>query len=268
MTPFAAIIQPLTSLITQFWWLFLVLVLLGLLKSPVIKGVLGEFQVNLAYKLFLDKRTYSLFKNVTLTTEGTGTTQIDHIIVSRYGVFVIETKNMKGWIFGSPQQKMWTQTLYRHKTQFQNPLHQNYKHVKTLQAALQLEDRQIFSLVVFVGDGTFKSAMPDNVVYIGGYIRYIKSQTDIVLADTDVVAICAKILSERLSPSLRTHSNHVKHVKTLVEQKQQRNNQDNACPRCGSAMVVRTTKSGTNQGKTFFGCSNYPRCRMVKQIEA
>jgi len=68
------------------------------------KGVLGEFKVNLATKLFLDKRIYTLLKNVTLPTAD-GTTQIDHVIVSRYGVFVIETKNMKGWIFGSAQQK-------------------------------------------------------------------------------------------------------------------------------------------------------------------
>jgi len=51
--------------------------------------------VNLAAKFFLDKNIYTLFKNVTLPTED-GTTQIDHVIVSRYGVFVIETKNMKG----------------------------------------------------------------------------------------------------------------------------------------------------------------------------
>jgi len=182
------------------------------------KGVLGEFKVNLATKLFLDKRIYTLLKNVTLPTAD-GTTQIDHVIVSRYGVFVIETKNMKGWIFGSAQQKTWTQKIYRHTTTFQNPLHQNYKHTQTLQAAIELEPNKVFSVVVFVGDSTFKTTMPDNVVYTGGYIRYIKSKMLPILSDSEVLAICTRIQSGRLKPSIRTHINHVKHVKAIVEKK-------------------------------------------------
>ncbi len=72
---------------------------------------MGEFIVNLATKISLDKTVYTLFKNVTLPTDD-GTTQIDHIIVSKYGIFVVETKNMQGWIFGSAQQKSWTQKLF------------------------------------------------------------------------------------------------------------------------------------------------------------
>ncbi len=75
------------------------------------KSVMGEFIVNLATKISLDKTVYTLFKNVTLPTDD-GTTQIDHIIVSKYGIFVVETKNMQGWIFGSAQQKSWTQKLF------------------------------------------------------------------------------------------------------------------------------------------------------------
>ena len=83
---------------------------------------MGEFAVNVSAKLLLDKERYHLIKDVTLPTTD-GTTQIDHIIVSIYGVFVVETKNMKGWIFGSPQQKTWTQKIYKHSQKFQNPLH-------------------------------------------------------------------------------------------------------------------------------------------------
>ncbi|MCB4747124.1 MAG: NERD domain-containing protein, partial [Sulfurovum sp.] len=75
-------------------------------RTPTGKGVVGEFLVNIAVKLRLDKDKYHLIKNVTLPTEG-GTTQIDHIIVSEYGIFVVETKNMKGWIFGDKKQKYW-----------------------------------------------------------------------------------------------------------------------------------------------------------------
>ena len=132
------LMQAFGPLISSFWWLIPLLITVTILKTPFIIGVVGEFQVNLAAKYLLDKHIYTLFKNVTLPTED-GTTQIDHVIVSRYGVFVIETKNMKGWIFGGPQQKTWTQKIYRHTTKFQNPLHQNYKHTQTLQAALELD---------------------------------------------------------------------------------------------------------------------------------
>ncbi|WAK04590.1 nuclease-related domain-containing protein [Methylobacter sp. YRD-M1] len=251
-------------LISTYWWLVLLLVLIAFLKTPFMKGVLGEFLVNLAARLFLDKKTYTLFKNVTLPTKD-GTTQIDHVIVSRYGVFVIETKNIKGWIFGDPKQKTWTSKIYWHTSKFQNPLHQNYKHIQTLQSALALDPDKVFSLVVFVGDSTFKTPMPDNVVYLGGYIQFIKSKTQQILSDSEVLAICDKIASGRLKPSIRTHRDHVKHVKTIVEEKQ-RQIDENACPKCGRPMTLRTAKSGDNQGKQFWGCTGYPKCRTVRQI--
>ena len=116
-----SIIVIFSQIISVYWWVILLLFVIAFLKTPFMKGVFGEFLVNLAATTFLDKRVYTLFKNVTLPTED-GSTQIDHVIVSRYGVFVIETKNMKGWIFGSPQQKIWTQKIYRHTSKFQNPL--------------------------------------------------------------------------------------------------------------------------------------------------
>jgi restriction system protein len=258
------LIQAFTPLISTYWWLVPLLFLLALLKTPFMKGVLGELQVNLAAKLFLDKKIYTLFKNMTLPTED-GSTQIDHVIVSRYGVFVIETKNMKGWIFGSPQQKTWTQKIYRHSNKFQNPLHQNYKHTQTLQSALELDQEKLFSLVVFVGDSDFKTPMPDNVVNTGGYIRFVKSKTQPILSDSEVLAICARIESGRLRPSIRTHINHVKHVQAIVEEKQRLTN-ENACPKCGNPMVLMTANRGTNLGKQFWGCSSYPKCRRIRQL--
>lgn len=86
------------QMIGNFWFLIPLVILDSLAKSPWFKGIIGEFIVNLSAKLFMDKKQYHLIKNVTLPTED-GSTQIDHIIVSKYGVFVVETKNMKGWIF-------------------------------------------------------------------------------------------------------------------------------------------------------------------------
>lgn len=166
---------------TTLWYIIPAAILVAFIKSAWFKGLIGEFVINVSARLLLDKNKYHLIKNVTLPTNG-GSTQIDHIIVSEFGVFVLETKNMKGWIFGSAHQKTWTQKIYKHTSKFQNPLHQNYKHVKTLQALLGLTDEQIHSLIIFVGNSTFKTPMPDNVSYGAAYIRYIKSKKTPVLS--------------------------------------------------------------------------------------
>jgi len=149
------------QIVGVFLYLIPIAILTGVLKSSWFKGIAGESIVNLSVKFLLDKEKYHLIKNVTLPTED-GSTQIDHIIVSEFGVFVVETKNMKGWIFGGPNQKLWTQKIYKHSSKFQNPLHQNYKHVKTLESLLGLNEQQVHSVIVFIGDSTFKTEMPSN----------------------------------------------------------------------------------------------------------
>lgn len=250
-----------SQVISSLWWLIPIGILVAIIKSPWFKGLVGEFIVNLSASLFLDKDKYYLIKNVTLPTDD-GSTQIDHVIVSKYGIFVVETKNIKGWIFGTPNQKTWTQQIYKHKNKFQNPLHQNYKHTKVLGELLELNDNQIFSVVVFVGDSTFKTQMPENVTYGKGYIRYIKSKTQPVLSETEAAHVKEKIETGRLTPSFKINREHVKHVKTIVANKANQKQ----CPKCGSGMVLREVKKGKNMGNKFWGCSKFPKCRGVENV--
>src|SRR5690606_8837661 len=94
--------------------------------------------------------------NVTLNTPD-GTTQIDHVFLSPYGIFVLETKNMSGWIFGSEKQAQWTQKLYKRTFKFQNPLRQNYKHLKALEATLGVNPENLHSVITFAGGSTVKT---------------------------------------------------------------------------------------------------------------
>jgi restriction system protein len=253
---------PIILALKKAWFLIPIFILLVIMKTPWFKGLIGETLVNLGAKMFLNKDEYHLVKNVILPTAD-GTTQVDHIIVSRYGLFVIETKNMKGWIFGSPNQKTWTQKIYRHTNTFQNPLHQNYKHVKTLESALGIDGSKIHSVVVFIGDSTFKTEMPDNVTSAGGYIRFIKSKKEILFSDVEVRAIRDKIASGRLTPSFKANREHVKHVKDIVSAKQNAE----ICAKCGSPLVLREIKKGPNEGKKFLGCSKFPQCRFVVNVK-
>lgn len=232
-------------------------------QFPGLKGAIGEFAVNFSAAWLLDSKHYHLIKNVTLPTED-GTTQIDHIIVSIYGIFVIETKNMKGWIFGHPKQKMWTQKIYGYSNQFQNPLYQNYKHVKTIQQLLGLNEKQVHSLIVFIGDSTFKTEMPDNVTSGLAYLKYIQSKKEPVLAESEIETIKNKINELSLKASFKTHREHVQHVNDIKENKEKIVTPK--CPKCGSLMVLRQAKKGQNIGKSFWGCKNFPQCRGVLNI--
>ena len=249
------------GILEKSWFLIPLAILAWLAKSAWFKGVIGEALVNLSAKFLLNKEEYHLVKNVTLPTDD-GTTQIDHIIVSKYGIFVVETKNMKGWIFGKPNQRMWTQKIYKSSHKFQNPLHQNYKHTKTLQSCLIIDEDKLFSVIVFVGNSTFKTEMPDNVTYGGGYARFIKSKKDVVLTDDEVKIILSQIQQGRLKPSFKTSREHVKHVKQIVRDK----GSITSCSKCGSDMVERETSKGPNKGKKFLGCSGFPKCRTMQPI--
>ncbi len=243
------------------WFLVPLAILAAILKSPWFKGVAGEAVINLSARLFLDSREYRLIRDVTLPTAD-GTTQIDHIIVSEYGVFVIETKNMKGWIFGQPNQRQWTQKIFQHTNHFQNPLHQNYKHTKALQDLLGLNGDQIHSLVVFIGDSEFKTPIPENVTYGGGYLQFIKSKRRLVLSPGKVDAIAQEIAKFRLPASRATRRAHVQQIQ---ESKTQRASA-HTCAWCGSPMVLREARKGPNPGRSIWGCSSFPKCRHTERV--
>jgi len=241
------------ALLNSWPWILLVLCTF-LLRSAWFKGWFGERLLSFALKLGLNKHHYHLINDVTLECEG-GTTQIDHIVLSPFGVFVIETKNIKGWIFGSERQKQWTQQIYRHRSKFQNPLLQNYKHLKALESALNLKLSGLFSVVCFVGEARLKTAMPDNVAHIGGCLRYIRSKQETVFTELEVEALTAKLELLKLKRGLRTSLKHKAHVRELVAEKSRQRQHGEACPKCGAELVKRQARRGKHAGNTFIGCS-------------
>lgn len=243
-----------------FFLLIVLAILISLFKTPFVKGLIGELIVNILTRFMLDKNTYKLLKNITLPTAD-GSTQIDHIIVSKYGIFVVETKNYNGWIYGDEKQKTWTQVIYKKKSKFQNPLHQNYKHIKTLEQLLNIPEENFHSVIVFMGECTFKTPMPKNIVYPLEYINFIKSKTVHILTENEVNNIVSTIEEGRFEKTIKTHITHAQHVKKIVSDK------DNHCPKCGQQLILRTTKKGPNAGNQFLGCSGFPSCKYTKSID-
>ncbi|MEA3523650.1 MAG: NERD domain-containing protein [Campylobacterota bacterium] len=251
------------QIFSSLWYLLPIIIIVTIIKSPWFKGKVGEGLVNVATKLRLDGEVYTNIKDVTLRLNDGSTTQIDHIIVSPFGIYVIETKNMKGWIYGSESQKQWIQNIYGKKHRFQNPLHQNYRHIKALQELLEFE-ANIHSIVVFTGESTFKTKMPPNVFIGGKYIGYIQSFTERVFSEDDVRKIIGTIESGKIAKSFKTNREHVQSLKERHSVKNNyRNDPKITCKKCGSAMMERTNKK---TGDVFLGCSNYPKCRNTEQV--
>lgn len=202
-------VRPLMGIVWMFTAVCIVIILIkAALNSRSFKGWLGESKVRLVVRTQLDEERYRQLHDVTLPTSD-GTTQIDHIIVSVYGIFVIETKNMGGWIFGNPSQPKWTQTFGRSKNSFQNPLRQNYKHIKELDALLQIGEDKLFSVVVFAGDAEFKTDMPDNVIRSDGLAKYVRTKDVPLLTESEVQRILMKINDTMLERSRTTSREHI-----------------------------------------------------------
>ena len=178
----SAVFPSLLSGISPWMWLALVFaILLPVFKElwgAKVKGWAGEKMVSHLGLRKLDASIYQVFDDLYLPRpDGQGTTQLDHVVVSPFGVFVVETKNYQGWIFGSEKQKDWTQSIYKKKHRFQNPLHQNDLHVRALAGLLGLDRRIFHSVVFFIGDCTFKTELPGNVLNRGlrSYIEGFQS---------------------------------------------------------------------------------------------
>jgi len=196
------------SLFSTISYYIPIILLIAFFKSPYFKGKAGEAMVNATNSIRLDKSIYTALKDITIKMNNGTTTQIDHILVSKFGIFVIETKNMKGWIFGSKVQRQWTQSIYGKKNSFQNPLHQNYKHTKALEEILG-GSKNIHSIVTFVGECEFKTDMPNNVFLGGKYINYIKSFRNPVFRTSEVNQIIRTLKNNSLEKSRSTNKAHI-----------------------------------------------------------
>ena len=216
----------------------------------VLKGWFGEKLATVGMWLRLDESVYRRIHDIIIPVRD-GTTQIDHILVSVFGVFVIETKNMQRWIFYGENDRTWCQSIYGHKTRFQNPLRQNYRHVECLAEFLKLDRRFFHSVVFFIGECEFKTPMPANVL-ASGLSAYVQSFETPILSQAQVVELEQKLRDAKTSNGL-SKSDHLASL-------ERRHSSKDVCPRCGGTMIPRITRSS---GKRFLGCSNFPGCRYI-----
>ena len=221
----------------------------------VTKGKRGEKMVG-AFLSRLPKDEYLVINDLLLQGGGYST-QIDHVVVSRYGVFVIETKNYKGKIYGGENSENWTQKLQRKKFQLRNPLWQNRVHITAIKRQLEGNERiPYYSIVAFSNRARLRVDRSLPVMHWWGIVPYIKQFTEPVLSDSSVRDIYHTLVSANTTDR-KAKREHVKSVK----QKQRARDKAVAsgkCPLCGGDLVLRHGQYGR-----FYGCSNYPRCKYI-----
>jgi restriction system protein len=222
--------------------------------SSMLKGWFGEKKTTFIMWLSLDAKIYHRFHNAIIPAVN-GTTQIDHLLVSPYGLFIVETKNIKGWIFGSEDQPKWTKSVFGKKYSFQNPLRQTFRQKKILSKFLGLNESIIHTVIFFVGDCKFKTHLPANVIK-SGLGRYIKQFQVLNLSPNEINQISGQ-LEQHMSESTVTTRDHVRSLR-------KRHSSKTVCPGCGSSLVKRKVKKGPRAGSKFLGCESYPKCRFTK----
>lgn len=238
-------------------FIVLILVIVFKINSSKIKGSVGEFKVNTRLN-FLGNEYISL-NDILIKSSNGNTSQIDELVLSEYGIFIIETKNYKGWIFGNEKSENWTQVIFKEKHTFRNPIKQNWSHVYALKNVLsEFPNIHYFPIVVFTGDATLKgieSTVP--VIYSNRLNSTIKNlSSEKCLSQTEVEKIKSILESVEITEKM-ARKEHVKNIKQNIVEKQLKM-ESLICPRCNGELKLRNGRNGK-----FYGCSNYPRCRFT-----
>ncbi len=227
-------------------------------KSAYERGAQGERFVSRRLN-WLPSDEYVTLDDLILNNNGR-TTQIDHVVVSRYGVFVIETKNYKGIITGGENTNTWTQHLYTEKNTMVNPIRQNKGHIAVVRQLIRnVYTDEIFSIIAFSGASTLRvNSESADVVYFQNLRKCIRRYNKQRMSADQVQQVVA-ILSNANVTDKETRNQHVAQVREHMR-KRELDIANLICPQCGGSLIRREGPYGT-----FYCCSNYPKCHYIKK---
>lgn len=212
----------------------------------------------------LSRENYHVYNDL-LIRNGDYTTQVDHLIISRYGVFVLETKNIHGKVYGSGNAEYWKQYLpdagykrhgFTQEYSLRNPIWQNVGHIKSLRRLVFGNDVPIHGIVIFPDETDLFVSAGQPVLQMSGIVPYIMDFREEVLS-LDEMAFYKQRLFAVISTSESDRKEHL----TNVFHNQTRRDvavASGKCPLCGGLLVLRNGRYGR-----FYGCSNYPRCSYI-----
>lgn len=246
--------------------ILLILVIYFRINFANIKGNYGERQVNRILSR-LDSTRYTIYQDLYIPTGDDKTSQVDHIVTSPYGIFVIETKHYNGWIFGNEKNRYWTQVIYKRKEKLFNPIWQNAGHVKALENYLKTDKKIFTSIIAFSNQSTFKFKEPftrARVIHFPNLIPTITENNKSLISEKQLNEINRmlnelKITDNKIKKEVgKAHVQAIKldHAKEKVPYFDK-----TKCPKCHSNLERKSGKYGS-----FMGCSDFPKCRYTRKI--
>lgn len=186
----------------------IVLIIILLNKREAKDINLGEEEVK---KVLSKISGYKLLNDIMIRKEN-GTSQIDHILVGKKGVFIIETKDYSGTIKGEEYSKYWTQTINKRKNHFYNPIRQNYGHLKSVEKLIKEKDIYI-SLIVFTNKSKLKGLKTETpVIQVKKLKRFIRKYKSDIKLSNDQIEDVYKSLKRGNVQSSRARRKHVKRI--------------------------------------------------------
>jgi hypothetical protein len=222
------------------------------------KGKAGEMRVAKILSK-LPEEEYRVINNL-LIKQGNKTTQIDHVVVSEYRVFVIETKHYRGWIYGDANREYWTQNIYGNKYDLWNPIHRNQGHIRALRRVLTDIPPGVFiSIVTFSRQASLDIRNSENVIDWDELKKLICSYQRKLISTEQAQNAYETLLAANID-SKDNQKQHVRHVREQIS-KREETIAKGRCPRCGGELVLRKGTYGP-----FYGCSNYPRCKFTHKL--
>ena len=199
----------------------------------------------------LPKDKYIIINDVFIETNGY-THQIDHVIVSRYGIFSIETKQYNGFITGNKYDKNWIRHVGKNKYYYTNPIRQNYGHVKALSELLGVDETKIYNVVCIPSRAKLR------IEHDGELVRYDTIVDKVLSYKEEIINNVDEIVNTIKSKNITDKSIKKKHIDNIKENIIDKD--PNKCPKCGGQLVERNGKYGK-----FVGCSNYPKCTYTRK---
>lgn len=252
-----AINQLIKSLVNPYTTIVFILLILVTIFYKKIRGFMGEFWVKQELKK-LPKKEYYILNNIMIKVNDE-TSQIDHIVISKFGIFVIEMKNYYGLIKGNEYNKNWQQYLGKNRYDFKNPIHQNYGHIQVLCNKLDLPIEYFKSIICFSNQTKLDIESKKTPVVYLDFISdtILKQQNEII--EMDLNEIREKILDANIIDK-QGRKSHVVEIKKDIKEKDDKL-KNKICPECGGNLEVKNGRYGM-----FMGCSNYPKCKYTHKI--
>ena len=263
-------------------------------------GIFGEEQI--MFELKNSGMNLVVLHDIFIEAPGGNAAQIDYLVITPYVNIVIECKNLFGNIEINNRGDFIRTIEYankRFKEGIYSPVTQNERHLQVLKECRKAEKGVIMgaiyektfekynrSLIVLanpktvVNDRYAPAAIKKQVIRVDQLINTLKSMTsDVKTSKKDMRTYGEKLLSMNNEnrkdyftkfESLQKELEESRKAAEVLQEKDNRKKDvitRRFCPKCGKELVKRTAQKGDRKGKQFWGCSGFPNCRYVENIE-